>query len=238
MAYVSEQSRILKADAVRGMDTNAAFNFDDFKSRCQDYVEQARAKAQQIISQAQKTTVEIKEQAQKEGYAAGHSKGLQNAHDEIKKQAEKCASEMALEKLKTTLPAMQSVSEQLHKDRNRWLAEWENATIKLAVAIAEKIVSQQIAIAPHLATEQIQHLLSLTVGSSRIRLHLNPADLAGLGTHAEEVIKSLSSCGEVQICPDENIDRGGCIIETEHGTVDALIESQLERIADELLTEL
>lgn len=237
MAQLSEQSRILKADAVRGMDAQVAFNYDDFKARCNVYLEQAQQQAQNLLTKAKQETAQVFKQAQEQGYAAGHAEGLKNANAAIQQQAEQLANKLTLEKLKTTLPAVQAVADQLVQDRNRWLTEWENATIKLAIAIAEKIVGQQIATTPHLATNQIQHLLSLAVGSSRIRVHLNPNDLDGLGAHAEQVVQSLTACGEVQLCPDENITPGGCIIETEHGTVDALVESQLEHISHELLNE-
>jgi flagellar assembly protein FliH len=42
--------------------------------------------------------------------------------------------------------------------------------------------------------------------------------------------------GETTFTPDERISRGGCVVETRHGAIDARIETQLARIAHELLS--
>ena len=59
--------------------------------------------------------------------------------------------------------------------------------------------------------------------------------LAHLEDHAEEVIRSMAPCGQATLVSDESISCGGCIIETQHGVINAEIENQLERIASELL---
>ena len=44
-----------------------------------------------------------------------------------------------------------------------------------------------------------------------------------------------TACGEAELVYDETITPGGCQIETQHGAIDARMETQLERIASELL---
>jgi flagellar assembly protein FliH len=66
-------------------------------------------------------------------------------------------------------------------------------------------------------------------------MRLNPQDLAMLGEQGQQIVDTLSTCGEAAFVADETISRGGCLLETEHGVIDARVETQLERIASELL---
>jgi flagellar assembly protein FliH len=45
----------------------------------------------------------------------------------------------------------------------------------------------------------------------------------------------LAACGEAEIIADKSLTRGGCVIETQHGQIDARIETILDRIVAELL---
>jgi flagellar assembly protein FliH len=51
---------------------------------------------------------------------------------------------------------------------------------------------------------------------------------------SREIVDRLATLGESTLVPDDSISRGGCLIETRHGVIDARIESQLEQIAAEL----
>ena len=56
-----------------------------------------------------------------------------------------------------------------------------------------------------------------------------------LGRQATEVVRALAACGEAEIVADNSLTRGGCLIETQHGQIDARIETVLDRIVAELL---
>jgi flagellar assembly protein FliH len=81
----------------------------------------------------------------------------------------------------------------------------------------------------------IREALELAAGTPRIKLRLHPEDATQFGSLAAETETILSSCGEAQIVPDPALTRGSCIIETQHGTIDARIETLLARIVSELL---
>ena len=52
-----------------------------------------------------------------------------------------------------------------------------------------------------------------------------------------ELLAKLRSIEDVQIVPDEAVSPGGCIVRFGAGQIDATLETQLRRIADELLGE-
>jgi flagellar assembly protein FliH len=133
------------------------------------------------------------------------------------------------------LPAFHAAALALELERDRWLATWETSAIKLSAAIAGKILRQELAQRPELALAIIREALQLAMGQPDVKLHLHPLDLEQLHDCGKEVVSRLRAVGEATLVADENVSRGGCLIETHHGVIDARIETQIERITSELI---
>jgi flagellar assembly protein FliH len=232
---VDNSPRILKAESIRGLGSKIVFNYSDMHRQCEDYLEQARLEGQRISDEAKRDSEEIRRRAHEEGRNAGLSEGHAHAADDIAKKSAQLADEMALEKLKTTFPALEAAGEAMVYERDRWLSRWETTAVGLAIAIAEKILHREIELRPETAVELVRETLDLAAGSSRLQLRMHPEDVTLLGPNADDVVRAASRCGEVEIIADSTIARGGCVIETQHGTIDAQFDTQLERIMSELV---
>jgi flagellar assembly protein FliH len=231
----SIESRVMKAGAIRGGGAKVAFNFDDLEARLGAHVEQVRAETRRMIEDAEKEADAVRLAAQKMGFEAGRQAGLGIAQEEITRRVEALANRLVDERLSTVLPALKQASELLASERDRWLAEWETAAVRLSVAIAEKVVRHELAVRPEVGTSIVTGALELVSGAARIAIRMNPADLELFGEYIERASGALASCGEAKFVPDESVSRGGCVIESQHGTIDAQVETQLERIMAELL---
>ena len=71
------------------------------------------------------------------------------------------------------------------------------------------------------------------MGANEIRLKLNPADIEELNETTKNLIHS-GSFNKIKIEPDERIELGGCLIETEIGNVDSRISTQLNEMQRQL----
>ena len=60
---------------------------------------------------------------------------------------------------------------------------------------------------------------------------MNPDDHAALGPQVEQVVAQLRLVGQAQIVADPAIATGGCHVDTEFGSIDGQLETQLARIA-------
>ncbi len=109
-----------------------------------------------------------------------------------------------------------------------------NDAVRLAAAIAERLVVHELQLNPDVAREMIREALQMAAGA-RKSLRLHGEDAALLGGHAAEVVRVFAACGKAEIVPDNSLTRGSCVIETQHGTIDARLETLLERIVSELL---
>ncbi len=231
------QPRLLKANDVRGLGSKVVFNFEDLRQRGDQYVDAVREEIRRMLEQAEADAAKIRQEAREQGFAEGRQQGLRQADELIGKRAGELADQTSREKLATTLPAMQGVADALVVERDSWLAEWEATAVRLAAAIAGRIVRRRIEYEPEAVRDMIRSALQLAVGTAHIRIKLHPEDVALLGAHAAEVTRAMASCGEVEIVQDASIARGGCLVETRHGAIDARVETLLDRIAAELLED-
>jgi flagellar assembly protein FliH len=69
----------------------------------------------------------------------------------------------------------------------------------------------------------------------RVVLRVHPADRPLLEQRRPHWLDHFPAIATLTIAPDEGLDRGGCRIESEHGTVDATIETQIRVIERHLL---
>lgn len=231
----AESTRLIKARTNHNLGPATAFNFDDLRRQCDDYVAQARQQGEQILARAAAEADELRRGAVAEGLAAGQREGLASAQDVVETRAREIATEQTQERLKTVLPAFQEAVQALHIERDRWLMAWEQAAVSLSADIAEKILRHELSNRPELSVAMIREALQLAAGQPHLRLHLHPHDLTQLQSCGHDALGRLSAVGEAEFVADESLSPGSCIIETQHGVIDARLETQIARITEELL---
>ena len=232
---IPSQTRLLKANDLRGLGSKVAFNFEDLVSAATTYVETIRQQVREMLQKAETDVESIRREAHARGLEQGRQEGLRQAADQIQKRATELAEKASREGLATTLPAMNAAVQALVIERDRWLAEWEATAVRLAAAIAEKLIKRHLEIHPEVAREMITNALQLAAGTPHIKLRVHRDDATLLGEHAADVVRALASSGDAEIVPDSTLARGSCVIQTKHGTIDARLDTLLNRIVSELL---
>lgn len=230
-----ESGRLIKAHSVRSLGSEATFNFDDLKRQCDEHVARARQQAGDLLARAEAESSDIRQRAHDEGYAEGQRNGLHSAQDLIESRASELADARIKNHLLTALPPLQSMVTSLEIERDSWLAVWESTAVRLSAAIAEKLVRNELRHRPELTREMLHEVLQLASGRPRLQLHMHPADIEQLRSVGMEILEILGRVSDGALVPDEQIPRGGCIAKTLYGEIDARIETQVQRIADELL---
>jgi len=232
---IIDTRRVLKADAVRNLGTRVVFNYDDLTHECEAKIAEVRRQAEEILANAERDAEELRQQAHEQGYQAGYESGAAKVDYIANLKAEKVAEEQFNSKLQETLPIFLNAAAQLNQKREQWLNQWETAAIRLAASIASKVLHNAVELRPELSEINAREALKLAAGKTQVSLRMNPDDLSALGDRVEHFSNALNWTGRIPIIPDSSIGRGGCIVQTEHGEIDARLESQIERIAHELL---
>ena len=124
--------------------------------------------------------------------------------------------------------------EELKKQREDYLKSVEKEMVGLSLEIASKVIQQKIEQDEKVISKNLKHALKHLLDKGRIIIRLNPADLEIVSKHSKE-IKSAEGLKELILEEDSEVTRGGCLIHSELGHIDAQIETQLEMIGKALL---
>lgn len=126
------------------------------------------------------------------------------------------------------------VSRALELDRAEatLLAEARGQLLQLALRIAEKVLRQRLEQAPEAILPMVEEALQAARGNvaGRVVLRLNPLDAATVSPQLERLRQQNRGFDSLEILRDGNLSRGGCRVETQFGTIDASIETQLRAI--------
>jgi len=210
---------IIRASENVGTARGSAFNFDDMAEQAKEYLDEIRRQAEKIVAQAQSDAGQIRVQAETAGKTTAEQK------------AERILEARIAE---TMLPALKIATEELSAAKQAWVVQWEGQLVRLATSIAEKVIRREIAQDPEITLELIQESLKLAAGSPRIKIRLSPADYDALGDQVGQLAEHIGSVGSSEVVRDECISPGGCRVDSDFGTIDQQIESQIARIAEEL----
>jgi flagellar biosynthesis/type III secretory pathway protein FliH len=112
-------------------------------------------------------------------------------------------------------------------ERDRYLRAVEHEVVKLALAVAARILRREAQMDPLLLTGAVRVALGQLAASTQVRLRVPPADLS-LWTDALALLPNLSV--KPQVVAGEGMRLGECLVETELGSVDIGIRSQLGEI--------
>lgn len=170
-----------------------------------------------------------------EGYQTGYADGELQATVDYDEKIKREASLMLGEQLETLMPALQLAVERIQTAQHAFLAHWERSAIQVAAAMAYRTINRHLPEMKDVPCTLIREALELGVGSSMLKLRLNPEDYEALLPRAEMIVNQLAGSAATEIVPDERVTPGGCILETSLGVIDQRIESRLDRIQMELV---
>ncbi len=122
-----------------------------------------------------------------------------------------------------------------HMAGTRFASQKDN--IQLAVAMAQRIIQNEIQNHAEPTAKIIRSALKMAIGQDHLKIKTHPEDGETVRVILKDEISDSATDKKVEVVPDRSIQRGGCLIETDFGTIDARIEQQLASIEDELQSE-
>jgi flagellar assembly protein FliH len=117
--------------------------------------------------------------------------------------------------------------ERFAQERERYLHAVEREVVKLALAVAARILRREAQMDPLLLTGAVRVALGQLSGATEVRLCVPPADLS-LWTEAIALLPNLAV--KPAVTAGEGMRLGDCVIETGMGSVDLGIRAQLGEI--------
>jgi flagellar assembly protein FliH len=157
----------------------------------------------------------------------------QAAYERGRRDAEKNLGEQLLQQRGELLELQQGVLESLRNAVPEVIRQTEGALFQIALESAKKIVAG-IPIEPGLVEAVVREAVTQTKETAEITIQLHPDDLALLHKHASPILQGLPEAGPLKFIGSSEITRGGCLVQTRFGLLDARRETKIEQLRESI----
>ncbi len=181
-------------------------------------IAEAEKKANILIEDTRIEASKMEEDTHRKGYEEGHEKGYNTGKEEV-------------ERLITRLNIVLSSA---IKKRNEIIEEAESQLIDLVIVIARKVVKSISETQKRVVFDNISEALKKLKGRAEITIRVNSEDLQMTTKHKKEFIEMVEGIEQVKILEDNTVEKGGCYITTDFGSIDARISTQLSEIEEQI----
>ncbi len=165
----------------------------------------------------------IEKEAYRRGFEAGEKQRQEQADEEMKQETE------------PLMKLLESTVEELKKEKESFYHENEFYIVKLAIEIAKRIIQTELSQNPEILLYVVREALKRISNKGRIVIQTHPDDLNLLRKNHDFMENHVIVFDHVDFITTGKIQRGGCLIESESGIVDAQLDVQLEKIEQSLL---
>jgi flagellar assembly protein FliH len=153
----------------------------------------------------------------------------QAAFSKGRSEGERALSEQLVQQRSEISELQRGVLENLRQAVPSVIHQAEELLIKVALESAQKLVAG-LPISTELIEGIVREALTRVEDDTEIAIHLHPEDLALLQKHDSRILQRGPDAGVLRFVPSGEISRGGCLVQTRFGLVDARCESKVEQL--------
>jgi flagellar assembly protein FliH len=121
---------------------------------------------------------------------------------------------------------LQTRADQVDLAFEAWCTSLETPLAELAAAVAARVVARELTTDPNTILDIARTAIADVTHATSARIRVNPFDAPVIREYAVDLQAAASSLRSVEIVEDPSI-LGGCVIETDGGSVDARVDSMI-----------
>jgi flagellar assembly protein FliH len=182
-------------------------------------IKDAQDQAEAILRKARQEKESIEMEAYQKGLEQGQAQGQM----------------IAVKKIEPLLETLAKGIEELKKTRHLIIEKHQDQIFEILFLIIEKVIHREIQISPDIIVDTVKSACSHLMETDEIRLRLHPSDFEYIRDIERILTQNLTGKRHIHFIEDTSIDRGGIIIDTEFGEIDASIRSQIDHMKEVLL---
>ena len=176
----------------------------------------AREEAARILEEAEEFAAEIRLEAKEDA-------------ENLRAEAYRDGVEKAVTEFEQNLLEVREIRERVWR-------ETEQDLLRLSIRLTEKILGRELKSDKKAVADIVATALQNARQQEKLTVRVNPVDLPIV----EKEIENLTRTGRVRFMDfvaDPRVSEGGCLIESEVGTIDARLETQLRVLERALLSQ-
>jgi len=157
----------------------------------------------------------------------------QAAYERGRNDGERALSEQLLQQRSEMVELQNGILNSLRRAVPEVIRETEATLIHLALESAQKIVAG-LPISAELIEAVVREAVRQVEDTADVTIQLNPDDLALLRKHNSPVLSEVSGSGQLRFVSSSEVTRGGCLVQTRFGLIDARRETKVEQLKQTL----
>ena len=179
----------------------------------------AQEQANAILADAEAQKKKIEEDSYKDGFNEGRENGYREGTQEANRLVDR----------------LHVILDRVMDKRQEILDGTEQQIVELVLLMTRKIVKIISENRKNVVMSNVLQALRKVKGRGDVTVRVNISDLKLTTEHTKDFLQSVENITNLTILEDSSIDRGGCIVETDFGAIDARISSQLSELEQKIL---
>lgn len=193
------------------------------KQQAEDEAAALRSGAQQDaaaqVEEAQAKVDKIRNEAFEEGYQKGREEGFESGRQEAQR---------LIEHLHTIITSA-------IEKRNEIIDQSETQLINLVLLISQKVIKVISENQKNVVINNVIQALRKLKSRGDVVIRVNLTDVQLTSDHVQDFMRMVENVRSITVLEDSSVDKGGCIIETDFGQIDARISSQFKEIEENIM---
>jgi len=204
---------------VKRQTDQAAIIKAEAENEAQEIIKKAEAQAEQILEEAQVRRQSIENESRQKGFEEGHEEGYQKGVAEVERLTER----------------MHKMLEAVMQRREEILRDTETQIVELVILMCRKVIKILSENQKNVVMANVLAALKKVKTRGKVTLRVNLEEVKLTSEHADEFIKHIENVEGITVLEDSAVEKGGCIVETDFGAIDARISSQLTELENKII---
>jgi flagellar assembly protein FliH len=151
---------------------------------------------------------------------------LERGREEGRAEGERRAAEAFERKLEECRDKVSGALKELGELQGNLAREYKSLLVELALEAASRIAREKIEEGDPVAARALEQALKALPSEKTIQARLHPDDIESVRRDLADLITRR----KVDLRPDESVSRGGCVVESGSGRIDATLETATEKV--------
>lgn len=159
---------------------------------------------------------------------------LESIRAEAYSQGEAAGEKKVRAELDSALKAFSQAAQELDTIRSEIFKRQSEDLVRLAVVVSEQVLNAQLSINEELIVSIVGKAMQSAFDCDEYHVRVHPEDVRIVQEHRPLLLAHANGLRQIHVHGDASISRGGCVVESNKGQVDATLESKLAEIQEHL----
>lgn len=173
---------------------------------------------ERIESRALEMLEDIQKNAYQEAYQLGLDEGRQKAFEDVSAE------------IKEKMEEFNSLLSTIAELKNEIVAQNESHMVRLLFHMASRLAVTHLEAKDEMIVDVLRQAVSLSQAEENVRVQLHPSQIEFVEELRKQSGREFEFLKKIRFEPNSDIRRGGCIVETNYGEIDARVEERVAQL--------